>query len=59
MDESPKKELKDGSRPRIWPGLPTRGSQMVESVFVLFPIWLVMFGSLVAVILSAFRSCNQ
>jgi hypothetical protein len=57
MTEPQRNESDNKRRPVNWPGLPTRGSQMVESLFVLFPVWLVVIGVLLAMFLSLIRSC--
>jgi hypothetical protein len=43
-------------RQRIWPGMPTRGSRLVESLFVLFPVWLFIVIVLLGMLIGLFRS---
>ena len=40
-------------RPRVWPGMPTRGSQMFESFFPLITMSIVI----VVLVLFSLRSC--
>jgi hypothetical protein len=59
MMTEPQHDKSDNKRrPVIWPGMPTRGSQSVESLFVLFPIWLVVIGFLFAVLMAIVQSCR-
>jgi hypothetical protein len=51
MDEQPKK-------PRIWPGMPTKGSQLFESLFTVgLPIILCLIGITVALLMPTIQGC--
>jgi hypothetical protein len=49
----------DPNRPRLWPGTPTRRSQMAEFVLGFFPIWIGLFGLSMALLLPLIQSCRE
>ena len=45
-------------RPRVWP-MPTRGSQLFESLFMYFPFGIALIGIVVALTLPLIQSCRN
>jgi hypothetical protein len=46
-------------RPRVWPGMPTRGSQMWGFVLGFFPGWIALLSISIALLLPSVQSCRQ
>jgi hypothetical protein len=44
---------------RVWPGMPTRGTQMVESFVGFFPIWIALIGITLALLMPLIQSCRN
>jgi hypothetical protein len=57
MSDDIQKEPK--SRPHIWPGMPTRRSQLFESAVVFFPAWLALIGIAISLLLPLFHPCRD
>ena len=46
-------------RPRVWPGMPTRNTKLVELLFVFFPIWVALIGIIAALLMPLIQSCRS
>jgi hypothetical protein len=47
------------ARPHVWPGMPTRESQMFEIFVGFFPGWTAILAILVALLLPLVQSCGN
>jgi hypothetical protein len=43
----------------IWPGMPTRRSQMFEFVLGFFPGWIALLGIAIALLLPLMQTCRE
>jgi len=46
-------------KPRVWPGMPTRRSEMFELFVGLFPAWLALIGVTMALMMPLIQSCRK
>jgi len=44
---------------RFWPGMPTRGTQFVESLFMMFPACIAIIGISLVILLGMVQSCRD